>query len=215
MGTYSGDPSGSYYGYQSERDQARDLFKRFLFSFSRGIQKVFPAFGLIEGFKHDDGYFDHTGLIYDGLGPDDPGLGVKKLGYFTYKKMTELLEGADWNTLESLATGNDALIALRVQKDGRPLVVAWWDAFGDAGQGEPPLLHLDGLRTGLLRVTAVVPSVSSGADVNGYEDAFAVRTVLVVDGRASISVGGDPLVIEEVDGPPRRRSRGRVIPSGR
>lgn len=215
MGTYSGDPSGSYYGFQSERDQARDLFKRFLYPLSRGIENIFPAFGLIEGFKHDDGYFDHTGLIYDGLGSDDLGLGVKKLGYFTYKKMTELLDGADWNSLESLATGNDALIALRVQKDGRTLVVAWWDAFRDAGQDEPPLLHLEGLRTSLLRVTDVVPPVSHGADVENYDKAFAVRTIPVVDGRASVSVGGDPLVIEEVRGPPPRRSRGRAIPSGR
>ncbi len=214
MGTYSGDPVGPQHGIQSERDQARDLFKRYVYSFSRGVKKVFSAFGLMEGFKHDDGYFDHTGLIYDGLGSDDPGLGVKKLGYFTYKKMTELLEGADWTTLESLATGNDALVALRVQKDGRPLVVAWWDAFRDAGQGGPPLLQLDGLPAGLLRVTTVVPSASSGAEVDSYEDAFVVRTVPVAGGRAVVSVESDPVIIEETGGPLPRRPSCRATPSG-
>jgi len=215
MGTYSGDPAEPQHGFQSERDQARDLFKRFIYPFSRGVEKVFPAFGLIEGFKHDGGYFDHTGLIYDGRGPDDPGLGVKKLGYFTYKKMTELLEGADWTTLHNLATGDDALVALRVQKDGRPLVVAWWDAFRDAGRDEPPPLHLEGLRASLLRVTTVVPSASSGADVDSYEDAFVIRTEQVAGGGAFVSVGRDPVIIEEDGAPAPRRPSSRVTPSGR
>jgi len=214
MGTYSGDPSGPRFGYQSERDQARDLFKRFLYTFSRGIEKVFPAFGLMEGFNHDDGYFDHTGLIFDGLGPDDPALGVRKLGYYTYKKMTELLEGADWNSLEKLETGCDALLALQVQKEGRKLVVAWWDEYRDEGREETPLLNLEGLGASLLRVTAVVPSAPTGADVGAFDDAFAVRSVSVVDGRASVPVGSDPVVVEEAWGPLTRRPSRRVTPSG-
>lgn len=42
----------------------------------------------MEGFKYDGGYFDFTGLIYDGWGAGDPGLGVRKLSYYTYRKMT-------------------------------------------------------------------------------------------------------------------------------
>ena len=40
----------------------------------------------MDGFKGDDGYFDHTGLIYDGEDSGDLGLGVKKLAYYTYKR---------------------------------------------------------------------------------------------------------------------------------
>ena len=47
--------------------------------------EIFPAFGLMEGFKHDGSYFDHTGLIYDGMDSGDAGLGVKKLGYYMHK----------------------------------------------------------------------------------------------------------------------------------
>ncbi len=212
MGTYSGDPAAPQYGFQSERDQARDLFKRFIYPFSRGVAKVFPAFGLIEGFKHDDGYFDHTGLIYDGLGADDPGLGVKKFGYFTYEKMTELLEGADWATLRRITAQDDALVALSVQKDGRRFVVAWWDAFRDSGGSQPPSLHLEGLRTALVLVRDVVPSATSGADVGNYEDAFEVRSVPVRAGRATVSVGSDPVVIEEAGSPPPRRPSCRATP---
>ena len=70
MGTYSGDPSpialenklGKDWPYQSEKQQAIDLLKRNVYPLSFGVKKIFMAFGLIEGFKHDNGYFDHTGL---------------------------------------------------------------------------------------------------------------------------------------------------------
>jgi len=90
MGSYSGDPSEGggpperqgkrlENPFQSERQQAQDHYKRFIYPLSRGIGKVFLAFGLMEGFKHEDGYFDHTGLIHDGEGAGDPGRGIKKL----------------------------------------------------------------------------------------------------------------------------------------
>lgn len=203
MGTYSG--SGPRLPFQSERDQARDLFKRFIYSLSRGVQKIFSAFGLIEGFKHDDGYFDHTGLIYDGLGSNDLGLGVKKLGYFTYKKMTELLEGTDWGSLETVVPGSDGLFAFRVRRDGSDRYVAWWDSFDGSGT-EQPILTLEGLPAAFVRVEAVVPSASIGADVNDLEEAFAVSILPVTDGRVSIAVGDDPIVVELLTGIPRRPS---------
>ena len=36
--------------------------------------------GMVEGFVfivHDNDYFDNTGFVYDGIGPDDPGLGTR------------------------------------------------------------------------------------------------------------------------------------------
>ena len=215
MGTYSGHPAGPQFGFQSERDQARDLFKRLVYPLSRGIEKVFPAFGLIEGFKHDGGYFDHTGLMYDGQGAGDLGLGVKKLGYYTYKKMTELLEGADWTTLETLEDGSSGLFAFRVWKDGRLLHMAWWDNFNGAGGGGVPTLRLEGLGSRSVRVSSMVPLASVGADVAGFEEAFAVSSVPVFGGRVSIRVDEDPVVIEELgDSPPRRPSgRATAAPS--
>ena len=97
MGSYSGAPLGKDYAgiepRQTEAQQAQDYFKRFVYALSHGAQKVFSAYGLIEGFDSTDRYFDHTGLIYDGEGSDDRGLGVKKLSYYAYRKMTEILEG--------------------------------------------------------------------------------------------------------------------------
>ena len=122
MGSYSGDPvpipPGLPFDYslQTEQQQAMDYLKRYVYSLSIGVKKIFPAFGLMEGFRLDGGYFDFTGLIYDGWDPvgttpSDLGLGVKKLGYYSYKKMTEMLEGSDWNSIQTLqASNNDGLV---------------------------------------------------------------------------------------------------------
>lgn len=40
--------------------------------------------------------------IYDGKFAHDPGKGVKKPSYYTYKKMAEILEGGDWNNIKTI-----------------------------------------------------------------------------------------------------------------
>lgn len=205
MGSYSGDPAWPRFPFQSERQQAGDYFKRFIYSLTRGVQKVFPAFGLMEGFKHDDGYFDHTGLIYDGQDSNDLGLGVKKLGYYTYKKMTEKLEGADWSTLTLLhdGTDNDHLYLFRVMKDGQPIHITWWDYFDEPGYtlGDAKPITLTSLTGAAVTVTAVVPSAEIGRDVTDYATAFAVTTYPVSDGSVTIPLGEDPLLIEVEEQP--------------
>ena len=134
MGSYSGNPSGAkdIFSYQTESQQAGDYLKRFVFSISLGIKKIFPAFGLAEGFKHNDGYFDHTGLIYDEEGSNDLGKGVKKLGYYTYKLMTEKLEGSDWDNIETIIDGTNNIYVYKFYRRdlGKPIYVAWKDDFG-------------------------------------------------------------------------------------
>jgi hypothetical protein len=136
MGTYSGRPRGL--PLQTERQQAADLLKRYVFPISLGVEKVFMAFGLIEGFKRDDGYFDHTGIIYDGAGSSDKGRGVRKLGYYTYRLMTEKLEGKRF--VATLVDLPEHVYAYRFEPcpsrsqagppaagGGRPVTVIWWD----------------------------------------------------------------------------------------
>ena len=130
MSTYSGKPRG--HPYQSEEEQAADLVKRYIFSLWLGVKKVFWAFGLAEGFKHDDGYFDHTGLIYDGLGSDDRGRGVRKLAFYAYKVMTQKLEGSDWDNVRRLQTGEGSVLAFEFKNPRAPkrrVIVVWWDWF--------------------------------------------------------------------------------------
>jgi hypothetical protein len=199
MGSYSGALDGDPEDFQSEREQAGDYFKRFIYSLARGVDKIFPAFGLMEGFKNTDGYFDHTGLIYDGENSSDLGLGVKKLGYYTYKRMTEILEGSDWSTITTLRNGTDSdlIYLFRVEKNGEPIYVAWWDYFDESGysDGDAVEMTISGLIGDEVAVSEVVPFAETGQEVSSYPEAFETTTYPVVDGEATFSLQENPVLI--------------------
>ena len=204
MGSYSGDPSVGVYNPidwppQTERQQASDYLKRFVYSLSIGVEKIFPAFGLIEGFKNNDGYFDHTGLIYDGWGPGDLGLGVKKLGYYTYKKMTEVLEGSDWNTVQTIRESENVYI-LKFVKHGSPIYLAWWDYFDEAGyvEGDTKTVVLTVDFAGEASVINAVPAADSGADLNenDYPNFFETKTTPVINNTVTLTLGESPVFVE-------------------
>ena len=121
-GTYSGKPENSR--KQTEKEQAEALLKRYVCATSLGIKKIFWAFGLIEGCTDGNGEFDHTGLIYDGKDSDDLGYGQKKLAYYTYKMMTEKLEGCNLSEIERLNLG-ERICAYRFTKQNKPVYVIW------------------------------------------------------------------------------------------
>lgn len=136
MSTYSGDPvkaSSQPWDppYQSEGMQAGDLIKRYVYGLSIGVEKIFWAWGLMEGFHGNDTYFDHTGLMYDGKFSSDEGRGVKKLSYYSYKLMTSLLDGSDWKRVETVVDGKDNIYVYRFTKkeSGAKVYVVWWDYF--------------------------------------------------------------------------------------
>lgn len=136
-GTYSGDPlpvpmlANYDYPFQTEEQQAADLFKRYVLSLSLGIKKVFHAFGLKEGFKYDRGFFDFTGLVHDGKLSHDRGRGIKKLAYYTYQLMTEKLQGIDWNSVVAIQDGQENIYAYKLvnKSTGKPVYAVWWDFF--------------------------------------------------------------------------------------
>ncbi len=204
MGAYSGDPApngplsgGTDYPEQTEREQALDYFKRFVLPLSFGVKKVFPAFGLMEGFKYDGGYFDFTGLIYDGWGPGDLGLGVKKLSYFTYKKMTEVLEGSAWDSVQTVRDTDNVFI-FKFIRNGTPIFVAWWDYFNESSYapGSVKQVSLTGLSGSTAAVTEVVPMFSSGSEVRDYSTAFRTEILGVMDGTITLSLGDSPVIVE-------------------
>ncbi|MBI5074430.1 MAG: Ig-like domain-containing protein [Nitrospirae bacterium] len=202
MGAYSGDPASVTpapfdYPLQTEQQQALDYFKRFVYPLSFGIKKIFPAFGLMEGFKYDGGYFDYTGLIYDGWGTNDLGLGVKKLSYYTYKKMTEMLEGSDWKNIQTIqASGN--VYTFKFMKNNAPIYVAWWDYFNETSYapGNTKTISISGLPAGSVLVTEAVPKFSAGKDVTDYATAFRTETVAASNGTITLTVGENPVFVE-------------------
>jgi hypothetical protein len=198
MGTYSGDPrdmkdkigNNREMPFQTERQQATDLIKRNIFPLSHGVEKVFMAFGLKEGFKHDEGYFDFTGLIYDGRYAGDLGRDVKKLSYYAYKKMTEVLEGSNISKVETVQT-NDGIYIFRLTKQGKGVWIVWND------NADEKQATITGITSQQVKITDAVPKYESGQDVTDYDAAFNSETKTVSAGSLTITVKDAPVFIEE------------------
>ena len=129
MGTYSGKPFGRAFTEQSEREQASEMVKRYVVALGEGVEKIFWAWGMIEGFgdPEDNDFFDNTGFVYDGIGPRDPGRGTKKIAYWTYQKMTQLLQYWDGSQPQKINIGKDVVAyRFRFSKDGKLGIVAEW-----------------------------------------------------------------------------------------
>jgi hypothetical protein len=202
MGSYSGnltDPPQppSDYLFQTEHQQALDYFKRFVYPLSFGVKKIFSGFGPMEGFKYDGGYFDYTGLIYDGWGGGDPGLGVKKLAYYTYKKMTEVLEGSDWDAIQTMQE-SDNVYAYKFVKNGSPVYVAWWDYFEEPSfvTGNTKQVVVTGLQGVSAIATEIVPKFATGAEVTDYSTAFNMSTLAISNGSVTLNLGENPVFLE-------------------
>lgn len=196
-GTYSGDPkAASREGtvidppYQTERQQAGDLVRRYAYSLGSGIKKVFWAWGLTEGFHYNEGFFDFTGLIYDGRYAHDGGAGVKKLSYYSYKKMVEVLEGSDWNSIHAVQEA-DGVYAYMLTKNGSSVWVAWND------NGEQREIELAGISSSEVKITEAVPKYGAGREVTDYNTAFNAETKKTQDGRLTIVLKDVPVFVEE------------------
>lgn len=203
MGDYSGDPlekGGLNPPYQSEQVQAQSLFKRYVSSLVLGIDKIFWAFGLYEGFHHDTTYFDFTGLIYDGEYDHDLGYGVKKLAYYTYKKMTEMLEGSNWDSITTIIDSVDNNYAYKFINDstGEPTYIAWWDYFDDISypEADSSLLTLSEISSNQVIVTNAVPNDIAGIYITDFNTAFVTDTLNVTNGSVSFYLKESPVFIE-------------------
>ncbi|WP_169727840.1 hypothetical protein [Desulfovibrio inopinatus] len=196
MGSYSGDPEEPFYDFQSERQQAADYAKRIITAASRGFDTVLLAWGLMEGFLGNDTYFDHTGLIYDGLGSDDLGLGAKKLSYYTLHNVNTLLENIDMTSVTAATFPNtpDSIRTYQAHIEEKTVYVIWWD---DAL--EPELEHqtllLDGLANGNAVITHLVPDTETGLEVT-QETLLPVTTESISTGKLELTLKpNDPIIV--------------------
>ncbi|MCX7918373.1 MAG: glycosyl hydrolase [bacterium] len=201
--TETGTASGSYNFpmhpeqqlSQTEKAQAIDLVRRYILSFGLGVKKVFWAWGLIEdyGFMNKiDGYFDHTGLIYNGLGLADEGPWVKKLSYYAYKKMTEKLEGADWSKTSRLTNLPAGVYGVQFTKAGKPIYVVWVDNASQASV----TLTLPGLTANKVTITEAIPNYETGKKVTNYATAFVTTSASVQNGKLNLVLKDKPVYIE-------------------
>jgi len=189
MGTFSGlwMPVGLK---QTEVDQAKDLVRRHVYLLSMGVKKIFWAFGLIEGFNEwDNDFFDLTGLIYGGQDRVHSSE-EKKLGYYSYKLMTEKLEGSDWSSIEKVQEKGGVYI-YKFTKQGKPVWVAWND------NKQEKQIVISGFNSNQAVITDSVPKYESGKEVLSYGTSFNVETKTVELGKITLILKNKPVFVEE------------------
>lgn len=196
FGQYSGPPGlwgPSEYAqkltFHSEKKQAFDLLKEYLYSRANGVEKVFWV-TLTEwhNFAGEiNGVFDNVGLINN---PSNDGQSHKKLAYYTYKKMTETLEGSDWNNIQTVQE-SDGVYVYKFTKNNKNVWVAWND--NSASQQ----ITISGVPFGSIKITEAVPKYESGKDVADYSTAFNIETKTTSSGKITIILGDKPMFVEE------------------
>ena len=202
VGTYSGDPIDDKGGevtegpaYQSEKQQAQGLVKRFIYLYGEGMEKILWAWGLVENFGCECCIFDYTGLIYDGNihsqecddnDPYDLGPGVKKLGYYSFKKMIEKIDGFD--TIEVISEFDNVYVYKLMDNEG-PIWIAW-------NENDTKTITLDVGDVSLVVVTEAAPKYEAGKEVVDYNTAFNSYELDVRDGSVDIMLGEIPVYIE-------------------
>jgi hypothetical protein len=205
-GTYTGRPRdvGGYAPFQTEKEQAVDLVRRMVYPISFGVKKVFWTWGIMDcaASEGPDGYM---GLIYNGKGPGNPGYGVKKLSYYAYKKLVEVLEGADWNNIQTIKEEqNDAygIFLFKFIKNGNPIYVGWSECFNAQ---KCSTIKID-LRAELsfdsdvkaIKITEAVPKYKSGKEVADNRLAFNSETKAMDGGKTTITLKETPMFVEEL-----------------
>ena len=98
---------------------------------------------------------NHFGLVYDGIGKDDPGYGVRKLAYYAYKKMVEVLDGSDWNNIQTIQE-KDGIYVYKFTKNNKPIYVAWNDNTAEK------TITISGITSNQVKITEAVPKYESG-----------------------------------------------------
>ena len=190
MSDYSGNPSDPVYLDQSEREQAGELFKRYVYSLAIGVKKIFWV-ALMEfhnfGGVGVNNYWDNVGLVNN---PLNDGESHKKLSYYAYKKMVDVLEGCDWNHIQTIRE-KDGVYVYKFIKSGKPIWVAWND-----GDSEKDVV-IEGIRSEEVKITESVPDYSSGKDIHDDFGAFSVKIERVGNGKARIKIKDIPVFVEE------------------
>ena len=191
FGTYDGDPDPNYIGknvYQSESAQASELIKKYIFGLSLNVDKMFWTTMLEwSHYNNPNDYWHYTGLINNPYNPD--GYSHKKLSYFTYKKMTEKLEGSDWDNIQTIQKSVGVYV-YKFMKQGEPVWVAW----NDEEEDKAVILDVGGINS--VKVTEAVPKYESGQEVTDYSTAFNTETKTASGGKVTIVLGENPVFVE-------------------
>ena len=197
-GIHTGLPTGMHNNL-TEADQANALIRKYILCLSLGIEKIFWTSTHEFNWRNDpDGYFSRMGLIYNGMGENDPGHGIKKLAYYTYKLMVAKLDGSDWNNIDIVINGKNNIYAFKFIREGKPIWVVWWDYFEKNEGYQKGHLKKVSLKVGSdkVTVTSAIPDAEKGEKITS-KVIFASAVHNVMSGSVDISLGTDPVYVEE------------------
>ncbi len=182
--TYS-DAPGQRWPPQAERDQARDLVRRFAFSFAVGVERVSWA-SLVEWttWRGRNVEFNHVGLVRN---PAHGAGSSPKLAYSTYRHLIERV--GDFTSVSRLDAPS-WVTALRFSTPGGPVLVVWYDRWASGSPATLTVrLRVDGSRATVERaVPAQLP--------RGLKPATFSRSIMPVhDGVLTLQLGDDPVYV--------------------
>ena len=134
----------------------------------------------------------------------EPGDGVKKLSYYTYKFLIEKLKGSNFGSVKTIATGITNVYLYEFNKVGNPIYIVWWNYFEEEGAKEKSItLSLPNLKTPQAKVTEAIPDFdepfqSSTKKLNeaDYPKFFKIYTIPVRNNIASVIINKKPVYIE-------------------
>lgn len=132
-------------------------------------------------------YFCSTGLVNNSRNND--GKSHKKLSYYAYKKIVEVLDGSDWNNLQTIQE-KDGVYVYKFTKNGKPIWVAWNDNSGGKQ------VTISGITTNSVKVAEAIPKYESGKEVTNYSTAFSAETKTVSGGKVTITLKDVPVFVE-------------------
>ena len=121
--------------------------------------------------------------------------GLKNHLFYSYKLMTEKLEGSDWDNIQTIQEANEIYIYKFTNKEtGKPTWVAWSDNGGQT-------VILDVGNTNSVEITKAVPNAESGLDLNenDYPNFFNKETKSVDNGRVTLTLDEIPVFVEKAE----------------
>ncbi|OGG00624.1 hypothetical protein A2Y99_05230 [Candidatus Gottesmanbacteria bacterium RBG_13_37_7] len=172
----------------NEKQQAKALFKTYILGLSKGIKRMFWN-KLTEGDWGKIFRFNYCGLVRN---PDISGSSNKKLGFYTYKLMSEKLDGSDWENVRTIQESDDIYI-YEFTRNGKRIFVAWNDS------SSVKRVTKSGFTSARIKVTEVIPKENKGGGLKDrdYPNFFKTEKKLVIRGEVTVSLGSNPVFIEE------------------
>ncbi len=170
-----------------ESTQAKNIIKHHAYGLALGLKKIFWS-----GIKA----VSDSGLAKKGL-PNDAfranaiinGDDTRRLAYYSYKKMVDILKDAEWDRTELIQEQEGVYIVKFYA--GKPVWIIW----NDSGRSRKVTITLPNSQD-KVRITKFVPSKNLGGDVLDYNTAFREESRQLQGGVLELSLNDDtPLFV--------------------